>query len=300
LYWLRDMNAMLIAEISSAEEFAVLSRDWLTGALSEVFPELWEGLRTRPSATLPSAVAGEPWGEPGQVLGMLGVGRDDPVVGQRRTLFSGRSWPRFLDALAEYPFSASVSIVPLGQDGQPVHDDWAYVSVRRDMFCPAWARFEFLAPAVYTGWPASAETQDRWAGFVKGHAARSGACAGSMTDDIALGQFALERATGDSAWIQDSCRVLRGYSWVTVVAAGLALTLGGEEALRASGAFCEVSPLRDGALWLRATPVINDFTGERVRRVFETLAPVLLTGAAQFANSESFRIVEGADAADYR
>jgi hypothetical protein len=101
-----------------------------------------------------------------------------------------------------------------------------------------------------------------------------------MTDDIALGQFALERATDNSTWIQDSGRVLRGYSWVTVVAAELARRLGGEETLQA--------------------PAINDFTGERMRRVFETLAPVLLTGAVRFWGSESFRIVEGADAADYR
>ena len=120
---------------------------------------------------------------------MLSIGRDEPVAGMRRTVYSEKAWERFLARLGEHPFSANVTIVPL------------------------------------------------------------------MTR-------------------------LRGYSWVTVVAAELAGRLGGAEALRASGAFYEVSELRDGVLWLRATPTINDFTGKRVRRVFDALAPVLLPGLA--------------------
>jgi len=53
-HWLQSMNAILIAEITLAEEFTATSREWLTGTLAEVFPELLEGLRTRPSTTLPS------------------------------------------------------------------------------------------------------------------------------------------------------------------------------------------------------------------------------------------------------
>jgi hypothetical protein len=58
-----------------------------------------------------------------------------------------------------------------------------------------------------------------------------------------------------------------------------------------------VSTLPDGALWLRATPAINDFTGERVRMVFEALAHILLTGTTAFEFGEEYRIVEGVDAA---
>jgi hypothetical protein len=297
---LQEINTTLIAEISSVEEFAVRSRDWLAGTLAEVFRGLYEGLRTRSAARLPSDAEGRPWGEPGQVLGVLRIGRDDPAFGRRRMPYSERAWQRFLARLAEYPFAASVSITPLDDRGFPLHVDWAHVKVVRDVLSPAWVSFEFIAPAVYTGWPGSLETQDRWAGFVRDQAARAGACAGGMTDDIGLGQFALERCTDNWAWIKDSREVLRGYTWVTVVAAELAGRLGGAEALRASGAFCEVSSLPDGSLWLRATPAINDFTGERVRRVFEALAPVLHTGVVRFGDSETYRIVEGVDAADYR
>ncbi len=59
--------------------------------------------------------------------------------------------------------------------------------------------------------------------------------------------------------------------------------------------------LPNGALWLRATPTINEFTDDRVRLVFEALAPVLVTGVARFRlPGETYRVVEGVDAADYR
>jgi hypothetical protein len=103
-----------------------------------------------------------------------------------------------------------------------------------------------------------------------------------------------------AADIADSGQVLRGYSWVTVVAPGIAARLGGARALRASGAFYEVSVLPNGSLWLRATPAINEFTGDRVRRVFEVLAPVLTEGVAEFRFSESYRIVRDVNAADFR
>lgn len=67
-----------------------------------------------------------------------------------------------------------------------------------------------------------------------------------------------------------------------------------------TGAFYDVSTLPNGAVWLRATPTINEFTGEKIRRVFEVLAPVLVTGVARDRHSEGFRIIEGVDAADYR
>jgi hypothetical protein len=140
-----------------------------------------------------------------------------------------------------------------------------------------------------------------WAEFVKAQAARIGAVAGGMTDDIFPGETALQRTTFNFATRIDGSRnVLRRYSWVTVVGPELAARLGGASALTASGAFCEVSMLPDGALWLRATPTINEFTGDRVRAVFEALAPVLVTGTTTFRFGESYRIVEGADAADHQ
>ena len=46
--------------------------------------------------------------------------------------------------------------------------------------------------------------------------------------------------------------------------------------------------------------MINEFTGDRIRMVFEALAPILLTGTAAFRYGAKYRILEGVDAADFR
>jgi hypothetical protein len=75
------------------------------------------------------------------------------------------------------------------------------------------------------------------------------------------------------------CReYLRGYSWLTVVPAELAERVGGADALRRTGAFAEVSPLKAGGVWLLATQDYRDYAGERVEQVFHALAPILRPG----------------------
>ncbi|MEI4913982.1 hypothetical protein Q8G39_28440, partial [Klebsiella pneumoniae] len=72
--------------------------------------------------------------------------------------------------------------------------------------------------------------------------------------------------------IADSRTVLRGYSWLTVVAGELADRLGGPDALRASGAFVQVEPLRSGGVWLLASDDYAGYTDERVEAVWRALA----------------------------
>ncbi|HVB42580.1 MAG TPA: hypothetical protein VNF47_07705 [Streptosporangiaceae bacterium] len=53
------------------------------------------------------------------------------------------------------------------------------------------------------------------------------------------------------------------------------MRLGGAAPARASGAFCEVSELPDGSLWLRATPTLTEFTRDRLLAVSKALTPIL-------------------------
>ena len=272
--------------------------------MAEVLPELHEGLRTRPvvrSQPRPKADLDLPWGQPGHVLGTLTTYRKHPAFGGREVLYSEQAWQRMLNGLDSYPMAVRVAVNELDSRGFPVHKGQSGLTVARDQFSPDWLSLTFSAMAEDTGWPESPQAQDRWAEFVKAEAGRVGAVAGGLTDDIGPGQSALQRATFNlAAGIADSRDTLRGYSWVMIIAEAIAARLGGAQVLRASGAFHEVSSLPNGSLWLRATPTINEFTGDRVRRVFEALAPVLPDGLAKFEFSESFRIVEGVDAADYR
>lgn len=306
LRWLQTMYAHLTAEVSSHEDFAAASRGWLEGTLKAIFPEFLGALQTRPvvrSVPRPKDDIDLPWGQPGHVLGTLDTYWKHPAFGGRESLYSGRAWQRMLDRLVEYPWAVRVTITELGDRGFPLHQGSAVVAVKRDAYAPDWATFTFVAEAADTGWPDSPQVQDRWADYVRDQAEQIGACAGGLTDDLGGAQLALHRVTfmkNHQIGISDSRVILRGYTWATVLASELAGKLGGAKALEATGAFYDVKELRGGAVWLRATPTINEFTGEHVRRVFEALAPVLITGEARIPSNEDYRIVNGVDAADYR
>lgn len=299
---LRNMYAALVAEVPTEAAYARAARGWLTSVLAEMLPGIWEGLRTRPVRRAgPMRQADGPWGEPGHVLGRLMMSGDRPLP-IRSPLYTERSWQRMLDGLANFPYRAGIQLWQLDDAGYPVGQAVAAATVERSQLTPRWMRLTFSAPTALTGWHDHAATQDQWAESVREQAGRIGACGGSMTDDIPPGiETALARATlSTDASDSKSRQLLQGYSWVTVVAAELAARLGGAEALAATRAFSQVSILPAGDVWLRATPVINDFVGEPVRKVFHALAPVLLTGTTRFAGSEWFRLVEGVDAADYQ
>jgi hypothetical protein len=96
--------------------------------------------------------------------------------------------------------------------------------------------------------------------------------------------------------LEDGRRMLRGYEWVTVCPAQIATTLGGAKALRASGAFVEVTELGTGGLLLRATEDPADWTEEAARRVFEAVRLVLPPGQPQQPEFETITHVVMADA----
>jgi hypothetical protein len=283
---LTSLGADLIAAIPPGGGYADAARGWLDGVLAEVFPDLLDGLWARPASR--SHDDGLPVDEPGQVLGEIRLGAVSPVP-RRAAVFSATSWQKLLGSLASTsPQTVSLSIRVVGGDGFLCREE-AHIEVKRSPSDPEWVRFVFTAPSFFTGRgrlagpgggrPDSPEMQERWAAFVQRQAAQVGACEGFVTDDtIPGGETALERAV--SAFVQhhNYRKTLNGYSWVTIVPAGPTARLGGAQALSASGAFFEVSELPDGAVWLRATPTINEFTGERVRAVFEPLAPVMLRG----------------------
>lgn len=299
------MQTELIAEVTSSEVFAENSRQWFSDVLAEVFPNLNEGLRDRPvirEHSRPKQDIDAPWGQPNHVLGTLRMLRKNPVSGGREVVYSEAAWKRFLKAFDDFPFAASLRINELDAQGFPVHRGGSEISVQRDFSNPDWVRFTFTADAADTGWPESGQIQDQWVDFVRRWGPKVNACAGGMTDDIGIGQTALERMTMNlSTNIADSRRVLRGYTWVTILADQLAERVGGEEGLRASGAFYSVERMPNSSIFLRAVPMINEFVGNRIRKVFDALAPVLLSGTAVTRfSSESYRVVENVDASDYR
>ena len=245
-----------------------------------------------------------PAGPPGAVAGSLRVQRKPSRTGGSHALYSERSWQRLTGGLARtQPFHVELTMSPLGDDGRPLPFG-VTVAVHRNHEHPEWVSFEIEALPGNPAWPlAPAYEPTTWTGFIKSRAGQFGACYGHITDDADTRYgTALERATQqEPANTIPRCReILRGYSWVTICAHELANRLGGPAALADSGAFHEVSQLPRGQVFLRATATLDQYRGNAVRRVFQTLAPVLLTGRPAEPYPGYLRLVADADAADYQ
>ena len=309
-----NLHAELVLQPGAREEFARLARAWLTEARARLFPELDTALDTAFS-TLPGAAgpSGEPpedddapWGPPGGVWARLVVRQQPQAIGGVSTPYSARNWRRTLDNLErDLPFQTRLEMMPLDGAGRPLSAGPPVVlAVQRSQFDPRWARFEAEAPDRLTGWADSPGWTRSWAGFVREQAAATGAQYGHVSDDATSHGTALERAVlGVTAEPPDIPRVrgvLRGYSWVTIVAAPLAARLGGVAALTASGAFHIVAVLPGGQLFLQATPDLAGYEGAAIRRVFAVLAPVLRPGRPdpEAVSGGRVRLVLDLDAAD--
>jgi hypothetical protein len=98
------------------------------------------------------------------------------------------------------------------------------------------------------------------------------------------------------ASLEEARRYLRGYEWTTVCPAEIAKALGGADALRASGAFAEVTELGKGGLLLRATEDPAEWTDDAVHRVFDALRPALPPGRPRQPQFETITNVVMSDA----
>jgi hypothetical protein len=301
-----NLHAELVIQPGSRGDFARLARDWLTGARHRLFPEFDRILGSTGPSQEPPEDDDLPWGAPGGVWAQLIVRQQPQAVGGVSTPFSQRAWRRTLDGLEQnHPFLVRLEMMPLDAAGQPVTaGPPAVLAVQRSQHDPRWARFEAEAPDRLTGWAETPNGPGVWARFVKEQAAAAGAQYGHVTDDATSYGTALERAvlgvTAEPPGIPRVRDVLRGYSWVTIVAATLADRLGGAGALTASGAFAEVSAIPGGQVFLRATDDLAGYEGPAVRRVFGVLAPVLRPGRPdpEAVAGTRVRLVLDTDAAD--
>jgi hypothetical protein len=261
------------------------ARRWFDVAAHGLAGGLLDDLRTGPPQSrkvFGSGASPEPWGEPGGLFASLL--RFDRLWGEARSkrVWSERAWKQFLDRLDDLPAAAELRIFELNERGKPSWNTLT-VSAQRVGEDPHWFRLfcEFLCsdPRPVTR-IAKLNTQDMFA-MVQGAAAEISATFGCVTDDGgAGGETALEAALS-ALWdegILHSREILRGYPWVTICAPQIAERLGGVDALRASGAFFAVHVLPTSSVWLQATERLEDYQGDAMRRVFQTVAPVLPPG----------------------
>jgi hypothetical protein len=303
------LHAELTAAADRADAFADGAAQWLTKARDELFGELSAGLQDDQQPAPGEDPFAPVLGPPGATWATLLVQRT-PNSAFSTPSYSARNWRRLLTGLARtYPYHVTLFMAPLDDTGRLGAEDDTTITVsmavHRSQRSPQWVRFEATA-GPDTGWSGSAAAQRTWADVVKSWATRLDACYGHITDDAHTYATALERAVGggdlDPPLVPRCHEVLRGYSWVTICAPELAARLGGAAVLAASGAFDEVTELPGGQVFLRATPALEEYHGEAVRRVFDVLAPVLLPGRPNpdLLAGLRARLVMDADAADYQ
>ncbi|MFB9313830.1 hypothetical protein [Nocardioides plantarum] len=127
------------------------------------------------------------------------------------------------------------------------------------------------------------ETANRWADFASTFLAELNVPVlyGHVANDVhdTQGGTAFEEETpGLLEFSAFESGRLRGYSWVTVITASQARSLGGVASLGSSRAFSTVSETASGAVVLRATERLCDYTDEAVEKVWTALAPILPHG----------------------
>ena len=279
---------LIDAWLPSDEAFVEAAGWWLAEASRLLAGPLWGQMVTSaPMVRLGSD--GFPCGVPGGVAATLSVlpqppwNRGEDSVMIRPYSPANIEW--MLGELVQRPLSTEFELVGLDADGEP-HETTSETLLVRVMVLEdtqEWVQFtagivsplpggDLRQPAASSRWAEVCQTMARRVDVSFGHV---------CDDDSGRGQTPLDEVLfrgGRILSITKGRDVLRGYSWVTVVPAGLAQKLGGAEAMRASGAFAVVDELPSGGLWLQATSHFADYDPAAVHRVFRALAPVLPTG----------------------
>jgi hypothetical protein len=301
-----ELTLELDCRTGRAEDFARSATAWLTEARAEIFPEYETGLAAEPAARGPDEEdPNAPWGPPHGVCAQLLVQRAARGPRMRQSRYTRRTWQRLLSGLAASPpYKCVLLMHQLDGRGHPVDDEHAVsVEFHRPSEHPEWVRFAASAPSALVPWQGSEEVQQRWLDLLAAWAVRLDAVYGHLTDDAdpAFGT-ALERmlSLAPDDTVPNSDRTLRGYSWGTLCSPKVAERVGGPAALRASGAFHEVTEVPGGRLLLRATPTLEQYTADAPSRVLRALAPALPPGRTRREYFHSWmRLAPDGDPADY-
>ena len=196
----------------------------------------------------------------------------------RTTVFSPRALDRAVDALADWPLSTVLLLAELDTGDVPINDGELRFEVRAD------EDDQGPVSVMLSGGdaPAGGVMDPDEAVFSAATDEVRRLCRDMDVDFAIVGdpwtshaQTSLEEALGWHGLGLRPRDVLRGYSWVTVVAREPAARLGGADAMRASGAFSSVEELPHGGLWLQATERYEEYDRNAVERVFRAVAPIL-------------------------
>lgn len=308
------LRCMIDVEMPDADTYAGLARRWFDAGFSVLAPGQRAALETGPKLPPEAIRRPMPSGPPGATWGFVSASRDSPtgrvVSGvptfKRKTssrVWTARSWKWFLEQLADPPNDATLGTAHLDQAGYP-EEPRIRMTVWTDELAPDWLRLAFAAPESDLTAPGR---KDAWLGFIRETTENLNPAFGII--DYEYGSLYSEAAAEllikdpylRHERMQRSRHQLRGYDWLTICPQELAGRLGGTSALRATGAFHEVTQLPGGGVWLLATADYRDFDDAALYRVFRALAPVLPPGTPRrLQRREDYYRIVYEDAASIR
>jgi hypothetical protein len=285
MWWEPDMLHAEI-DIRTPEDpplLARIARRWLEAGLRALAVDQVQALLDAPPLTTRSLSRHRgAYGEPGTPWGTLAVTPDNRRHQISVHAWTPVTWERFLAAAGTNFRELSVELSELSEHGTDGGAELVKLTVRRNHpGYQGWTRLEALLtprPADDARWE---QTAQQWATFLTQQAEQLEVppAGGFLADDTG-GDFRtpFEHAVDLVPEEVLGTDLLRGYSWVTLLQAGALTRLGGEEAVRASGAFTDVRPLPAGGYVVRATNRLADYDDAAVRRVFEAVAAALWPG----------------------
>jgi hypothetical protein len=273
-------------ESEPGEPLARLLTSWFEGALHELAAAARARLAEQGKLPADSVRrSGIPCGPPDGLWGFVTIvrnGRRSPRV------FSEKNVSWFLEQLRDPPQDAELGIMVLNADGMPDArtPDLLRVGFGYGGFeAPGWLRLRLRTEP---DWRHATDAMARahetaMVGFLRSRADLLNPSYGSIGDEApGIGDTSLEACLpvviSPAEQLPAGRARLRGYSWVTVLAAELIDKVGGVSALQRSGEFAEVVPLAHGGLWLQATEHLADYDDDAMLRVWQALKPVIPPG----------------------
>lgn len=273
-------------ESEPGEPLARLLVSWFEGALQELAAA--DRARLAEQGKLPADSVrrpGIPCGPPNGLWGFVTVvrnGRRSPRV------FSEKNVAWFLEQLHDPPQNAELAIMVVDADGMPDARTPDLLRVGFDyggFQAPGWLRLRLhTEPDRRHATEDMAHAHEKaMVAFLRSRADLLNPSYGSIGDEApGVSETSLEACLPmvilPAEQLPAGRSRLRGYSWVTILAAELIDKVGGADALQRSGAFAEVAPLAHGGLWLQATEHLADYDDDAMMRVWQALKPVIPPG----------------------
>lgn len=231
---------------------------------------------------------------PGAISAMIGLESDGSDFSRP---YSPEAWRQFLDGFDEVPALAWFDIITNDEQGRP-DGQGLIVQCKRVGDGERWLLMQVSGDSFLV----EGANQQRFVGFLEAVANHADPVYGEISWKWEVYPSVLELALGVDPVdvLPRARRVLRGYSWITLLPEEIGNRLGGEAGLNGTGAFVRVKHLAGGGYLAQATECFSQYDEGAAERVYQALVPVLPPGRPNFWNVHPPNVLADRDPAEDR